>query len=1046
MAAHGSDANPSELSDGRIGTTNPDIASGPPGNAPASASSPSAADRYEQLDEIAHGGMGIVYRAADIALGREVALKVLKDQFAPDSATARRFLDEARIAGQLQHPGIPPIHDVGTRPDGRPFLAMKLIKGSTLDELLRDRTDPTVDRGRFVAAFEQICQAVAFAHAHKVIHRDLKPHNVMVGAFGEVQVMDWGLAKVLSAGSRRAAPSDETMATEIRSLRESDGAETQAGSVLGTPAFMPPEQAVGAIDQVDERSDVFGLGAILAVILTGNPPFQGDTAESTRVLAARGKVADCFARLDHCRAEPDLIALCKRCLSPEKADRPRDAGEVARAVAGLRAEADERARQAELERVRAESEAREQRKRRRVQAALGAALTFAVALVAFGLWWEDRQTTRRQQEEADARNAARERLEGALDRAAAAFHQDRLADADAALDRAGELLDPADASDLRSRYDELRADRATVAELDKVWARANALLDNRVPGTGRRSGELRFDEDAARTGYPAALAACGLTVGKDHVAEAAEQIGRSAIRERLIAALDDWLPVATADDRPWLSDLLAQVDPEEARNEIRRAFAEPKRLATLFHGRLPAPEALRLAARAARSPAVPSTDALPALRAVAASYPNDFALQYAAGLRSLRADPAEAVRYFWATNSLRPNNLAAIYGLATALHHTDKPGEAASYYLQAATIDPGFASAYLNLADAIKLGADNAAAVVHFRGEIERHPQSAMAHFGLGMVLRDRDPKAAATAFRKSIALDDTFAMAHNYLGYVLMGRAPIDEPIRCYQRACELDPQFAFPHYNLANALRAKGDVPGAVAEFNKALELFPEHTFSHHDLGITLAMRNDFKGAELHLRRVLEINPNFTNAYFPLGQILLASNKVNEAVEHWRTCVRRFPTWYVGYDGLLLALGRQGMHVEAVRTFNEAVLRAEPTWPEAAWHQLRYNAACSAVLASAGAGRNAPPPADRPPFRAQALAWLRTELTSHQKAAGTGPAAHSVVQKIMKHWLSDADLVSVRDPAAVGQLPQAERDAWNQLWADVRQLQTTTAPSSRP
>ena len=128
----------------------------------------------------------------------------MQERFAGRVGTARRFVDEARITGQLQHPGIPPVHDLGTLPDGRPFLAMKLIKGRTLDALLRDRPDPAADRGRFVAAFEQVCQAVGYAHAHRVIHRDLKPANVMVGAFGEVQVMDWGLAKVLADGPARA--------------------------------------------------------------------------------------------------------------------------------------------------------------------------------------------------------------------------------------------------------------------------------------------------------------------------------------------------------------------------------------------------------------------------------------------------------------------------------------------------------------------------------------------------------------------------------------------------------------------------------------------------------------------------------------------------------------------------------------------------------------------------------------------------------------------------------------------------------------------------
>src|SRR5262249_45124496 len=154
---------------------------------------------YEVEGVLGCGGMGVVYRATDSPLGRVVAVKVLIDWLAPDSTIARRFADEARITAQLQHPAIPPVHEVGTLPDGRPFLAMKLIKGQTLDALLASRPEPSVERGRFVAVFERLCQAAAYAHAHGVIHRDLKPGNVMVGAFGEVQVMDWGLAKVLGA-------------------------------------------------------------------------------------------------------------------------------------------------------------------------------------------------------------------------------------------------------------------------------------------------------------------------------------------------------------------------------------------------------------------------------------------------------------------------------------------------------------------------------------------------------------------------------------------------------------------------------------------------------------------------------------------------------------------------------------------------------------------------------------------------------------------------------------------------------------------------------
>ncbi len=212
---------------------------------------------YELLDEIGHGGMGVVYRARDTGLDRDVAVKLLSERYAPDSVPAQRFLSEARITGQLQHPGIPAVHQVGTLADGRPFLAMKLIKGSTLETILKYWPDPSADRGPAaggLAIFEAVCQAVGYAHAHRVIHRDLKPANVMVGAFGEVQVMDWGLAKVLGEGSPGAADAlsaDETQAWTQVSPAPASGSHTQAGSLVGTPAFIPPEQALGEIEKVN---------------------------------------------------------------------------------------------------------------------------------------------------------------------------------------------------------------------------------------------------------------------------------------------------------------------------------------------------------------------------------------------------------------------------------------------------------------------------------------------------------------------------------------------------------------------------------------------------------------------------------------------------------------------------------------------------------------------------------------------------------------------------------------------------------------------------
>ncbi len=304
---------------------------------------------YEILDELARSGLGAVYRARDVMFDRELAIKVLHPGADPE-----RLLAEARITAQLPHPGIPPVYSFGQLPDGRSFLAMKLVKGCTLDELLQERGSRTPDNPRFLAVFEQVCQTIAYAHVREVIHRDLKPANVVIGAFGEVLVMGWGLARVM-------APNEPP----------SPGGLVY---VVGTPLYMPPEQARG--ETADTRSDVFGLGGLLCIILTSEPTFVGGNVRDLLQRSAAGDLVDTFARLDVCGADPELIALAKRCLAPKREDRPADAGEVARAVTELRAMADERARRAELDRVRTA----EQRKRSRTRA-----MMFAFAVVALGL-------------------------------------------------------------------------------------------------------------------------------------------------------------------------------------------------------------------------------------------------------------------------------------------------------------------------------------------------------------------------------------------------------------------------------------------------------------------------------------------------------------------------------------------------------------------------------------------------------------------------------------------------------------------------------------
>lgn len=317
---------------------------------------------FTLLEEVGRGGMGIVYRAHDLDFDREIALKFLQQRYLNNRIQTSRFLEEARITGQLQHPGIPAVHQTGKLLDGTPYLVMKLIKGYTLGEKIwKGKSASTLTLGEpyvipnnYLSIFESICQAIGYAHAHGVVHRDLKPQNIMVGAFGEVQVMDWGLAKHLnkSTSDIMLAPSVPEQRV-IDSLGEQctiDHGLTTAGTVVGTPAYMAPEQSAGNVP-IDARADVFGLGAILCCMLTGQPPFDDKNSDNALMQSAMGLVQGAFDRMDSSGADSEIINLAKRCMSANRNERPLNGEAVAQEVAQIRADADKRAQQAELERA-----------------------------------------------------------------------------------------------------------------------------------------------------------------------------------------------------------------------------------------------------------------------------------------------------------------------------------------------------------------------------------------------------------------------------------------------------------------------------------------------------------------------------------------------------------------------------------------------------------------------------------------------------------------------------------------------------------------------
>jgi serine/threonine-protein kinase len=954
--------------------------------------------------------MGAILRGRDADLGRELAIKVLLEKHRDQPELVRRFIEEAQIGGQLQHPGIVPVYELGRFEDRRPYFAMKLIEGRTLAALLHERDahpapshggagsgrvgagsgrreevreaepPPTgtsavaasADLPQLLGIFEQVCQTMAYAHARGVIHRDLKPANIMVGAFGEVQVMDWGLAKVLTGngGAAESSARPDPEAAAVRLLRNGSAVDdSQAGSVLGTPAYMAPEQARGDLAAVDERADVFGLGAILCEILTGLPPYVGAGGDrgELRGLAARAELDGALIRLEACGADPDLVALCRRCLAPGPGDRPRDAGAVAAAITSHRRGLQDRLRQAELARVEAQAKAAEERKRRRLTIGLAAAVVGLFATAGGGGAWLAQQRQARAAQ-VDLALHDLELLE--LQAEAADDDPTTWAAASQAALRAEQLLD--DARDA--------ATRARVAgRVAEVRARAEAARrDARLLDRLAEIRDAKEEVPAAQTeaAYAAAFRAAHLDLEGQPPVAAGRALARRPARVAVALAvtLDHWAALRRGrGDCPGAERLSAAAraaDPDDWRGRLRAAVAgchrEETRAALAELARsapaadLPPITLAMLGAALLRAGDANAAEAL--LRPAQRRHPNDvwLALLLGQALEKLARAP-EAIRYYMMARALRPQSA---HRLAHALSFHGETEEAVAVFRDLIRLSPANPRHHVCLAetlrsrgrareadqtvdaaiaaarDAIRLDPDDPGlhtvlgialdergqpdqAIAEYREVIRLRPDDASAHAHLGHTLgKEGHDQEAIAELRAAIRLLPDDHQAHLFLGQVLDHQGRPDEAIAELRTAIRLQPDHAVPHFNLGHTLFHQGRVDEALAEYREAVRLQPDNAAALCNLGAILCdFKRDYGAAIASFRAAIRYQPGDVTAHYNLGNALVQSRRLEEAIAAYRAAIRLRPDHAHLHYVLGLTLADQGKHEPAIAAYREAI-----------------------------------------------------------------------------------------------------------------------------